>query len=173
MKSIRIVAVLALALFQQAAFANEQEEATRVKVGDNAPDFACRTISGNEFSLSHEKGKVVLITFFATWCGPCLAELPHVQKEILEKYGSRNDFAMIVVGREHQAEELTKFAREKGFSFPIAPDPKREIYSMYAEKFIPRSFVVGKDGKIKATSVGYSEQGFKVVMHAIETRLKE
>ena len=114
---------------------------------------------------------IAVVTFFATWCGPCLMELPHLEKEVFQKYKDRKDFALIVIGREHKAAELEKFTKEKGLSVPMAPDPKREIYDQYAEKYIPRTFIIGKDGKVKLASVGYSEAGFKEVLKAIEAEL--
>ena len=122
-------------------------KSTLVKVGDKAPDFTCKPINGGEFSLGKQQGTVVMVNFFATWCGPCLAELPHLEKEIMKKYADRKDFKLIVIGREHTTEEIEKFAKEKNFSLSIAPDPKREIYGKYAEKYIPRNFIVGKDGE--------------------------
>jgi peroxiredoxin len=173
MKSIGLVTVFAVALLRQTTFADDEAKSTLVKVGDNAPDFTCQTLSGDEFSLSMQKGKVVLVNFFATWCGPCLAELPHVEKEVFRKYGDRKDFALIVIGREHTAQELDKFKKEKGLSFPMAADPKRGIYSKYAKEYIPRNFVVGKDGKIKWVSVGYSESDFQKLIRKIEDELEK
>jgi peroxiredoxin len=181
MRSIRIGAICGLALVlalavaraQQSPIGEDEAKSTRVKVGEKAPDFTCTPIAGEEFSLSKQQGKVVLVNFFATWCGPCLAELPHLEKEIMKKYGDRPDFKMIVIGREHNTEDLKKFAEQKKLALPIAPDPKREIYGKYAEQFIPRNFIVGKDGKIKLASVGYTETSFQEIAQTLEKELKQ
>ena len=181
MNSIRLFAICGMALMvglpvaraQQAAVSDDEVKSTLVKVGDKAPDFTCKPIGGEEFSLGKQQGTVVMVNFFATWCGPCLAELPHLEKEIMKKYADRKDFKLIVIGREHSTEEIEKFAKEKNFSLPMAADPKREIYGKYAEKYIPRNFIVGKDGKIKLASVGYSETSFQEVVQTIEKELKQ
>jgi len=173
MKSMRWITVFAVALLQQATFAGDEAQTTLVKVGDAAPDFACQTLSGDEFSLGKQKGKVVLVNFFATWCGPCMQEMPHLEKEIFRIYGDRKDFALIAIGREHTTQELDKFKKDKGFSLPIAADPKRAIYGKYATQYIPRNIVVGKDGKIKWASTGYSEAEFQKMIEAIEDDFKK
>jgi peroxiredoxin len=171
MKTVPLIAVLALALFPPVTFADESAQTTRVKVGQPAPDFSCRTLSGEELSLSREKGKVVVVNFFATWCGPCLEELPHLEKEVAQQFAARKDFKLIVLGREHTASELEKFQKKQKLSLPLAPDPKREIYNRYAEKFIPRNFVVGEDGKVKLASVGYAKEDFRKLVETIQQEL--
>jgi peroxiredoxin len=181
MRSIRLCAkcglafilVVSVARAQQSALSDDEVKSTLVKVGDKAPDFTCKLSTGEEFSLGAQQGSVVLVNFFATWCGPCVAELPHLEKEIIKKYGDRKDFKLIVIGREHNAEELEKFAKEKKLALPMAPDAKREIYGKYAEKYIPRNFVVGKDGKIKLASVGYTENGLQEIVQTLDKELKE
>jgi peroxiredoxin len=181
MKSIRLCAICGLAFVlaltvaraRQSPVADDETKSTLAKVGEKAPEFTCKPITGDEFSLGKQQGKVVLVNFFATWCGPCLAELPHLETEILKKYGDRQDFKLIVIGREHSSEEVEKFAKEKKLSVPMAPDPKREIYGKYAEKYIPRNFVVGRDGKIKLASVGYSETSFHEIVQTLEKEFKQ
>jgi len=177
MNSLRLAGILALAFAiapsLHAAADDDVAKSTRMTAGEKAPDFTCKTVTGETFSLGEQKGKVVLINFFATWCGPCNAELPHLEKEILQKYGDRKDFKLIVIGREHSADEIEKFAKEKKLALPMAPDPKREIYGKYAEQFIPRNFVVGRDGKIKLASGGYTDASFQEIVKTIENELKE
>jgi peroxiredoxin len=78
-----------------------------------------------------------------------------------------------VIGREHDAAVLEKFKKEKAFSLPMAPDPKREIYRKYAEQYIPRNFIIGKDGHVKLASVGYTELDFEEIVRTIQKELEK
>ena len=123
--------------------------------GQIAPAFTLVTLDGKTVGPAELKGKVVLLNFFATWCGPCMAEMPHLEKEIWPKFKDAN-FILISVGREHNASELKAFRDKKHFTFPIAPDPKREVYGMFAKQYIPRNYVIDTTGKVAYQSTGFS-----------------
>jgi peroxiredoxin len=139
--------------------ADDYEATTLVSVGEQAPNFTIKTIDGGEFELKDLRGKVVLLNFFATWCGPCLTELPHLELDVWQKFKDQ-DFMLISIGREHTKRELLKFTDTVTFTFPIAYDPTREIYGQYATKYIPRNVVIDQTGRIVYQSVGYSEEEF-------------
>jgi peroxiredoxin len=138
-----------------------QDEFTLVKQGQQAPDFTYESPDGKIQKLSDHKGKVVWLTFFATWCGPCRKELPHLEKQVYEKYRNSNDFILLVIGREHSREELNKFIKDTGHQLPFIPDPKREIFSKYASQNIPRNFIIDKSGNIVVASTGFNEEEFE------------
>lgn len=149
-----------------------QDEFTLVKEGDSAPDFTFVNAEGKEMKLSQLKGKAVWINFFATWCGPCRQELPHLQKEVWEKYQNRKDFELLVIGREHSREEVDKFRLEQKFTMPFFPDKERKIFSLYARQNIPRNFLIGKDGKIVVSSTGFTEAEFRKITEKLADLLK-
>ncbi len=140
-----------------------QDEFTLVKKGGKAPDFTFETAPGKTAKLSDFKGKVVWINFFATWCGPCRQELPHLQKEVYDKLKNNNDFVLIILGREHSWDEVNKFKTEQGFTMPFYPDPERKVFSMYANQNIPRNFIIDKNGNISFTSIGFTEEDFEKI----------
>ena len=126
-----------------------------VRVGDPVPQFSLTTADGNEFSFP-DGDKVTLINFFATWCGPCQIELPHIER-IWEANKSNGHFRMLIIGREETTESVREYRDKNGFSFPIAADPDRAIYSLFAKELIPRTLVVSPDGRIVYSKAGFSE----------------
>ena len=101
-----------------------------------------------------------------------MKEMPLIEKEIWEMNQSQN-FEVIAVGREHNVEELTKWKENAHVTFTIVADPKREIYSKYATQYIPRCYLIGKDGLVKYTSSGYDEKEFAQLKMVITAELKQ
>lgn len=161
-KLIMLFAVLAMCLFVQA-----QE----LKLGDTLPKFELKSSVNGDVKPADLKGKVVLVNLFATWCGPCQKELAEVQSTLWPKYKDNKNFVMLVIGREHTDEDLKKYNERKKFAFPLYPDPKREVFSLFAEKSIPRSYLFGKDGKLLYSSIGYTAEEFQKLMESIEKAL--
>lgn len=79
---------------------------------------------------------MVVLSFFATWCGPCKAELPHVEKELWQEFRARG-ITVIAVDREEPAQVIAPFVKQLGLTFPIVTDLDRKIYSRYATAYIP------------------------------------
>lgn len=156
-----------------ATSAYSQDEFTLVKKGEAAPDFSFETAPGKTQKLSDLKGKVVWINFFATWCPPCRKELPHLQKEVYDKYVETEDFVLIILGREHSWEEINTFKEEQGFNMPFYPDPERKIFNLYAKQNIPRNFVIDKTGKVVVSSIGFKEDDFKSIKEKVAQLLEQ
>ena len=175
MKKITLVlTMLLMALSIGAQTQNQEQKPKReeLKIGSSMPEINLKSEVYGNITNKDLKGKVVLINMFATWCGPCQKELAEVQSTLWPKYKDNKKFKMIVIGREHTDEQLTKYNEKKGFTFPLYPDPTRENYSKFADITIPRAYLYGTDGKLLWSAIGYSEEEFKVLMDTIEKALK-
>ncbi len=164
--------LLAIGLVFASSLWADGEDGDLTEKGQMAPNFKVRTLDGDLFKLSKMRGKVVLVNFFATWCGPCMKELPELEKQVWPRFKNEN-FEMISIGREHSKAEMKAFQSEKKFTYPIAADPKRQVYSKYAEKYIPRNYVIDKKGKIIFQSKGFTQKELDEMMELIEKALKE
>ena len=138
-----------------------------VAVGDPAPGFELVTLDGETFNLEAQRGKVVLVNFFATWCPPCREELPFLENEVWRRFDPEK-FALIVVGREEDDEVIGPFVEKNGYSLPFAGDPDKMAYDQYATRFIPRNFVIGPDGAILFQSQGFEREDFDRMVAVIE-----
>jgi peroxiredoxin len=171
---ISLVQLPSFARKDQGARLARIDDVSLTKPGAQAPPFRITGADGREFELNAMRGKVVLINFFATWCGPCLSELPHLE-ELWRQYGNRHDFAMLVIGREESDESLRVFMKQHGYSFPVAADPKRSVYSLYAAEFIPRTYgtyVIARDGTISCAATGSQEEDVQRVRTNLISQLR-
>ena len=142
------------------------EETTLTKVGQSAPDFTVATLDGGEFSLSDQRGRVVLVNWFATWCPPCIEEMPHLQKEVWEEFRG-SDFAMVSIAREESVQIVKPFVTEHAVTWPFAVDPAREAYAKYAAAYIPRNQVIDRAGTIIFQSQGFEKEEFAEMVEVI------
>lgn len=149
----------------------QNDNADIVKIGQKMPEFTIVSDNGKTMKSSELKGKVILITFFATWCPPCQKELPQIQSKIWDKYKDNKNFSLLVIGREHDDAELAKYNEKKGFTFPLYPDKNRSIFGAFAGNLIPRNYLIGKNGNVIYTSKGYTEEEFNELLAVIEKAL--
>ena len=134
------------------------EATTLVKAGTQAPDFRVEMFDGTTFTLGSLRGKVVLLNFWATWCGPCKREMPEVQA-LYEKYGN-NEGDVIVLGvanpkseeypynQDVTQPEVEQFLEDGGYTFPVVMDVTGEGFYSYGISAFPTTFMIGADGNV-------------------------
>lgn len=142
-----------------------------LSVGDIAPDFTAELAGGGSFVLSEKSDKVILINFWATWCGPCVGEMPAFQK-LYDEYG--DSLALIAIDRAEDRKTVDKFIADNGYTFPIAYDENKKICEKYPAQGIPYTVIVAPDGKISKIYLGASdaETQYKEYKAAIDEVMK-
>lgn len=170
---MRRILTLGFVLICAITFAqNQTDQSDIIKVGDNVPSFNY-VDGGKQYSSDQLKGKVVVYSFFATWCGPCRKELPHLEKDLWKKHAQNNKFKVLVFGREHTNKELQAFKKKFNYELPMLPDEKRTIYSKFAKQYIPRLYVADTNGKIVYQSKGYDDIEFHKMLDIVSKLLQE
>ncbi|MFA5817486.1 MAG: TlpA disulfide reductase family protein [Bacteroidales bacterium] len=161
-------------VLMQTAFSQVDKDSTNLlKLGVDMPEFSLMTLDGKSISSDDLYGKVVLINFFATWCGPCNQELPLVEKDIWAKYKDNKDFVLVIIDRAEKAEIVKPFVEKKKWTMPFYLDEKKEVYSKFATRFIPRNYLFDKESRLVLNSMGYKAEEFDVLKKEIENLLKK
>jgi thiol-disulfide isomerase/thioredoxin len=115
--------------------------------------FSIKDLAGNTHSFDKYKGKVVFLNLWATWCGPCRAEMAGIQKLYASMGGDSISFVMLSLDRDKDKEKVIKYVHDKGFTFPVYL-PSGYLSAQLNVPSIPTTFVIGKDGKLAAKEVG-------------------
>ena len=123
-------------------------------VGKPAPDFQVTDLKGEELSLKNLREQVVLLDFWATWCGPCIAEMPKV-KRTYEKYKDQK-FQIIGISLDRSTEPLEAYIEKEGLAWLHYWDKSREVSTLYKVQGIPSTFLIDGDGIIRKASLGGS-----------------
>lgn len=148
---------------------NDVAATTIIHAGDVAPDFTAVMLDGSNVTLSALQGKPTLLIFWATWCPPCREELAHLQEGVIDVYGDA--ITVLPLSRGEKREVVEEYIAQMGYTFPVGLDEEQTIYKQYASNYIPRCFVIGRDGVVVYSGVGYDEAVAAEVMEAIDKAL--
>ena len=120
-----------------------------------AGDFTLKTADGRTVRLSEQRGKVVFINFWATWCPPCREEMPAMER--LFQRTKNDGLVMLAVSVDGDPKAVTPFLAEQRFTFTVGLDPQMELANAYGVRALPASFIVDRQGHLAALALGPRE----------------
>lgn len=148
-----------------------EESYDELKEGDTAPEFSAPLADGGTFTLSEQKGKVVLLNFWATWCGPCVGEMPAFER-LKKDYG--DEVSILAINSMEDEATVNQFIEEEGYTFPIAYDTQGTVGLKYPTDGIPYTLVINGEGIIQNIYLGAEDADaqYKEYKAAIEAARK-
>jgi peroxiredoxin len=121
--------------------------------GQVAPDFALKSSTGENLRLSEYRGNVVMINFWATWCGPCRQEMPLLD-ELYTRY-ERVGFSLLGVNIDDDSRRAMQMIEDLGVSFPVLFDARKEVSKLYEVEAMPVTVLVDREGNVRYVHHGY------------------
>lgn len=128
-----------------------------ISIGSDSLDFTLFDLEGNTIRLSDFRGQVVMVNFWATWCGPCKVEMPAFQN-YYEQFKDEG-FMVLAVNFDEPEQDVRDFQEELGLTFPLLLDPRAEVQRLYQIRGYPSSVFINRVGKIEYLHVGVITEG--------------
>ena len=144
-------------------------------VGEAAPDFTVPTWGQGDFTLSDHKGKIIVLDFCATWCPPCKASLPALQR-VYRKHQGEPDLLIASVNTDRgpkQQQVVPNFMKQRRYDFPVLFDTGMRISQTYNVRSIPTMVVVGRDGAVREVQVGLPSTSVDGIAEHLERWIAE
>ena len=164
-KYVTLAASVFLALLAAASLASSSLE------GRAAPDFVLKSATGENLRLSEYRGEVVMINFWATWCGPCRQEMPLLD-DLYSRY-RRVGFSLLGVNIDDDARRAMQMVDELGVNFPVLFDERKEVSRLYEVQAMPVTVLVDRAGTVRHVHHGYQPGYEEKYLTEIRALLRE
>lgn len=148
----------------------DSDQSTIVAIGDEAPDFTVEMTDSRQITLSDLRGSVVMLYFWSADCPMCQEEMRVVQHAVIDRIAGKQ-IHYLPIARDGRRDAIEKFCRDYGCDFAVGLDPDRAIYTLYATSFVPRMFIIDRDGTIRASYVEYDTDQLGEIVSAAENLL--
>ena len=139
--------------------------------GQSAPDFALKSSSGENLRLSEYRGNVVMVNFWATWCGPCRQEMPLLD-ELYSRY-QRVGFSLLGVNIDDNQSKAMNMVSELGLCFPVLFDSRKEVSMLYEVDAMPVTILIDREGTVRYVHHGYKPGYEEKYLDQIRSLLRE
>ena len=138
---------------------------------DSAPDFTLKSATGENVRLSELKGRIVMLNFWATWCGPCAEEIPHLNE--LHQSMDPYDFELLGINLDEDHSKAVHLAKKLNVNFPVLFDVDKDVSRSFDIKAMPTTIIIDRSGKIRHVNKGFKKGYIEKYHRQIQALRKE
>lgn len=170
----KLILISALIITQLGFAQKDNTRGYKVKVGEQSPQFSFSLLDGTPVSNETLKGKVVVLQFTASWCGVCRKEMPHLEKEVWQRF-KNEDFTLIGIDLKEKPEKVKRYIEQMKVTYPIGIDVDGSNFESFTipNAGVTRNIVLDKNGKIIFLSRLYEIKEFEHMIKVIDAELKK
>ena len=174
MKNIFLILAFVSALISCDAQQEDSSRGYKVKIGEQSPNIDLQLLDGGRITSESLKGKVAVLQFTASWCSVCREEMPHLEKEVWQRFKG-DDFVLIAVDLKENSEKIKPFIAKTGITYPVAMDSDGNLFDAFTKPKagVTRNIVLDKNGKIIFLSRLCEREEFEKMILVIENELKK
>ena len=147
-----IVLAVAIVFFFLFVFSKAPKGTKIIKEGDQAPEFTLKSMDGKSVNLSQFRGKAVMVHFWATWCPPCVDEIPTLEKLYRTLMGS--NFEMLAISVDDGGDAVRSFMQRNKLSLPVFLDPGKSVSASYGTFKFPETYILDRNGRVRYKMIG-------------------
>ncbi len=170
----KVLLISAMIITQLCMAQNDKNRGYKVRVGEQAPHFSFSLMDGTPISNESVKGKVVVIQFTASWCSVCRKEMPHLEREVWQRF-KNEDFMLIGIDLKEEEEKVKLFIENMGVTYPMAIDTDGSLFELFTlpKAGVTRNIVIDREGKIIFLTRLYERKEFKQMVKIIDKELEK
>lgn len=169
----KLLLILSIFAVTVACGTNEDNRGFKVNVGEQTPNFSLEMLDGSTITNDSLLGKVSVIQFTASWCSVCRKEMPHLEKDVWQKF-KKDDFILLGVDLKETPEKVKEFIEDMAVTYPITIDKDGKVFEAFTlpKAGVTRNIVLDRSGKIIFLTRLFDENEFKEMIAVIEKELK-
>lgn len=170
----KYILIVFIAVLQACTSQNNDNRGYRVSEGEQPPKLDFSLLDGTKITNENLKGKVVVLQFTASWCSVCIKEMPHLEKEVWQRF-KNDDFILIGIDLKEDREKVEKFIQTVGVTYPFTIDEDGSLFEAFTlpNAGVTRNIVLDKSGKIIMLTRLYDEKEFAKMVDVIKEELKK
>ena len=171
MRNFILTSIILISIFSCSLKADDRGYS--VKIGEKAPKIDLDLLDGRKITNENLKGKVVVIQFTASWCGVCIKEMPHLEKEVWQRF-KNDDFILVGVDLKEELAVVEEFIQSTNVTYPFAIDSDGSFFESFTipGAGVTRNIVIDKEGEISFLTRLFDENEFQQMIKKIENLLK-